>query len=303
MALIQIDDLGDAFCGRVQTMRHDDGVECWTYTGAAPLSALARYVNLYWEIDGAIAHVHEKVLPTADIVLIFNLGDVQHLVDRDDQSLETAFPNAFLSGMQERFLITASHENSWLCGMRLTPFGAFKLFGGIMGGVANRVLHLEDLQGSASLRFLDRLRNAPSPVERFAMLDAFLMERLAVAPDPAPEVVWVWNQLAASGGTARILELAHDVGWSRKHLRARFLEQVGLAPKTVGRIMRFHGALQRIGAATRVNWAELAADCGYADQAHFNRDFRDFAGDSPETYLRARVPDSEYGFMVIEQAR
>jgi AraC-like DNA-binding protein len=303
MTLVKAEDVRDAFRGRLQTMRHDDGVEHWTYTGAAPLPGLARYVNMYWEVDGVLAHVREKVLPTADVVLIFNLGDVQHLVDRDDETSETAFPNAFLSGMQERFLITASHRNSWLCGMRLTPFGAFKLFGGVMGAVANRVLHLEDLQGSASLRFLDRLRNAPSPVERFAMLDAFLMERLATAPDPSPEVVWVWERLAASGGAARILDLAGEIGWSRKHLRTRFLEQVGLAPKTVGRIMRFHGALQQIGAATRVNWARLAADCGYADQAHFNRDFRDFAGDSPETYLRARVPDSEYGFMVADDPR
>jgi AraC-like DNA-binding protein len=113
-------------------------------------------------------------------------------------------------------------------------------------------------------------------------------------------VIWAWDRLAESGGAARILDLAREIGWSRKHLRTRFLEQVGLAPKTVARVMRFQGALQQIGAATRVNWAQLASDCGYADQAHFNRDFRDFAGNSPEAYLRARVPDSEYGFMVAD---
>ena len=147
-------------------MRHDDGREYWTFTAALPPPDLARYVNSYWEVEGAIAHVREKILPTADIVLIFNLGDVQHLVDRDDQSNETAFPNAFVSGLQERFLITASHHRSWLCGMRLSPFGAYKLFRTPLTGVANRVLHLEDLRGSASLRFADTLRNARSPLTR-----------------------------------------------------------------------------------------------------------------------------------------
>lgn len=302
MAVVQIEDVRDAFRGRVQTLRHDDGIEHWTYTAAMPLPAFARYVNLYWEVGGVLAHVREKVLPTADIVLIFNLGDVQHLVDRDDQARETPFANAFVSGLQERYLVTASHQNSWLCGMRLTPFGAYKLFRTPLGEVANRVLHLEDLHGAASLRFLDRLRNAASPLVRFAMLDEFLARRLAAAPEPSPEVTWAWDRLAQSGGAARIRDLAGEIGWSRKHLRARFLEQVGLPPKTVGRIMRFHGALQQIGAATRMNWARLASDCGYADQAHFNRDFRGFAGDSPEAYLRARVPDSEYGFMVADEA-
>ena len=301
MALLQADDLRAAFHGRTHTVHHDDGREYWTLTFALPKPALAPYVNSYWEVDGALAHVREKVLPTADIVLIFNLGDVQHLVDRDDQMSETAFRNAFVSGLQERFLITASHHRSWLCGMRLTPFGAYKIFRTPMAGVANRVLHLEDLRGSASLTFADTLRNAASPVARFAMLDEFLHERIGAAPDPAPEVVWAWERLMQSGGTARILDLAGDIGWSRKHLRARFLEQIGLAPKTVGRIMRFHNAVRTIGAAHKVNWAELAADCGYADQAHFNRDFRDFAGAAPESYLRARVPDSEYGFMVADE--
>jgi AraC-like DNA-binding protein len=302
MALVRIEDVSDTFRGRTHTQHHDDGREHWTFTAALPLPHLARYVNSYWEVDGALAHVREKVLPTADVVLIFNLGDVQHLVDRDDEASETAFRDAFVSGLQERFLITASHHRSWLCGMRLTPLGAYKLFRSPMAGVANRVLHLEDLRGSASLRFADTLRNAPSPLHRFAMLDAFLTERVASAPDASPEVVWAWDRLLATGGAARILDLAGEIGWSRKHLRARFLEQVGLTPKTVGRIMRFQGAVRRIGAATRMNWASLAADCGYADQAHFNRDFRDFAGAAPETYLRARVPNSEYGFMVADEA-
>jgi AraC-like DNA-binding protein len=300
MALLQADDLRAAFRGRTHTIRHDDGREYWTFTAATPPSTLARYVDAYWEVEGALAHVREKVLPTADIVLIFNLGDVQHLVDRDDQSNETAFHNAFVSGLQERFLITASHQKSWLCGMRLTPFGAHKIFRTPMAGLANRVLHLEDLHGSVSLRFADTLRNARSPLERFALFDDFLFERIATTPDAAPEVAWAWDRLIQTGGAARITDLALDIGWSRKHLRARFLDHVGLPPKTVGRIARFHAAIRKIGNAHKVNWATLAADCGYADQAHFNRDFRDFAGAPPETYLRARIPDSEVGFMVAD---
>jgi AraC-like DNA-binding protein len=303
MALLQADDLSAAFRNRTHTVHHDDGREYWTFTAGLPPPDLARYVNSYWEVDGALAHVREKVLPTADVVLIFNLGDVQHLVDRDDPSNETAFHNAFVSGLHERFLITASHHRSWLCGMRLSPFGAYKLFRTPLTGVANRVLHLEDLRGSASLRFADTLRNASSPIARFAMFDEFLRERIAATPEAAPEVMWAWDRLIASNGAARILDIADDIGWSRKHLRMRFLEQIGLAPKTVGRIMRFQTAIQTIGAANKVNWATLAADCGYADQAHFNRDFRDFAGAAPETYLKARIPDSEVGFMRIDEDR
>jgi AraC-like DNA-binding protein len=82
-----------------------------------------------------------------------------------------------------------------------------------------------------------------------------------------------------------VASIAREVGWSRKHLARRFADEVGLGPKSVSRIVRFNRAI----AASRSGsgWAGIAADCGYADQAHMVREFRELAGNSPVSWAAA----------------
>ena len=69
----------------------------------------------------------------------------------------------------------------------------------------------------------------------------------------------------------------------------QFREQLGVPPKTMARILRFQKAVRLLGTSTQLRWAEIALRCGYYDQAHFNRDFRDFAGASPGEFLAQRI--------------
>ena len=73
---------------------------------------------------------------------------------------------------------------------------------------------------------------------------------------------------------------------SRKHLAARFSDEVGLTPKAVARIARFNLVMRLARQGYR--WAEIAAECGYTDQAHLVREFTEYAGETP-TAWRARV--------------
>ncbi len=83
----------------------------------------------------------------------------------------------------------------------------------------------------------------------------------------------------------RISDLAGEVGWSHRHLISRFRRQVGLAPKTAARVIRFRAMLAGLGAG-RAGLADLAYEHGYSDQAHLNRDFREFTGTTPTGYLK-----------------
>jgi AraC-like DNA-binding protein len=64
-----------------------------------------------------------------------------------------------------------------------------------------------------------------------------------------------------------------------------------MPPKALARILRFDRVAERLLAVTEPRLAEVAYDCGYYDQAHLNRDSREFTGATPSAYLARRLPD------------
>jgi AraC-like DNA-binding protein len=88
----------------------------------------------------------------------------------------------------------------------------------------------------------------------------------------------------ASGGMTTIRGICREIGWSHKHLITRFRQQVGITPKRAARLIRFERVLRRVADVGRPDWGELAVECGYADQPHLIRDFRQFAGTTPTAF-------------------
>jgi AraC-like DNA-binding protein len=157
-----------------------------------------------------------------------------------------------------------------------------------MDELANRTVALSDLlPGSREL--VGRLRDAPSWPERLDLVEAFLLRRLAGSAPPLPAVEWSWAHLRSSGGRAPIQTLASELGWSHRRLIRRFREHVGVAPKTFARLIRFDRAVSRLRAPEPCSLAEVAFDCGYFDQAHMNRDFRELAGTTPASFVAATL--------------
>jgi AraC-like DNA-binding protein len=97
-------------------------------------------------------------------------------------------------------------------------------------------------------------------------------------------VARAWHVLAATGGATPIGRVAAEVGWSHKHLITRFRQQVGMPPKTAARLMRFDRMVRRL-TDRPARWPDIAAASGYADQAHFIREFREFTGTTPAAYV------------------
>ena len=140
---------------------------------------------------------------------------------------------------------------------------------------------------------LDRLASAAGWDARFALLDETLLRLAADGPGERgarPEVGCAWDRLAASGGALRIDDLARDVGWSRRHLADRFRAETGLAPKAAARVVRFQRTCDLLRRTGRPSLAEVAAACGYADQQHLAREFRDLAGTTATAWLAERLP-------------
>jgi AraC-like DNA-binding protein len=253
----------------------------------ARLRPLVRGYSGYVErTDGPL---RRKELPSGDVVLIISFGPSLRLLDPVDPA-RAGSRTSFVAGLRETVALTEHDGQQHGVEVNLSPLAAGMLLGVPMGEVANRVVELDDLLGPTAGELAERLHGAPTWDERFALLDVVLSQRLAAARAPSPEVVRALARLTAAHGRVQVGALAQEVGWSRRHLVARFREQVGLPPKVVARILRFSRAVALFQRDDGLRFAEIAHRCGYYDQAHLNRDFRAFAGGPPGDFLARRLP-------------
>ncbi|VIO70654.1 hypothetical protein CI1B_33080 [Bradyrhizobium ivorense] len=165
-----------------------------------------------------------------------------------------------------------------------TPLGAYRVFGGAVTELAGRMVAIADVLGHDGHRLRERLGAAPSWQRRFDLIEDFVLRR--IGRPPSPEIVFAYRRLAQTGGAARITALAGEIGWSRKHLVDRFRSELGLPPKALARLMRFHRASRLAQSGAAGGWAGIAAETGYADQAHLAREFVEFAGEPPTAWAR-----------------
>jgi len=221
--------------------------------------------------------------------MILGLGPRLGLADRADPARPAAWFGSFVAGMDDGCAVIEHEGEMRGVQVDLTPLATRMIFRESMHSLAREVVGLEDLLGCEGRVLEERLIEVDMWQERFDLVERMLAAKLQAAEPPPPDVDWAWRRLAASRGRLRVAELATELGCSRKHLAARFREHVGLPPKLVARMLRFRHASDRLLGATSSSLSELAATCGYYDQAHLDRDFRDFAQTTPTAYVAERV--------------
>ncbi|MEU4331107.1 helix-turn-helix domain-containing protein [Nonomuraea dietziae] len=186
---------------------------------------------------------------------------------------------SFTGGLGDRYTVTRISGPTEGVEVVLTPFGARRLFGVPMRELTNLVLPVDDLLPAWSRTAGERLAALASPTERLALAESLLAARILTAPPPDPPVLWAWERLVASGGSVSVASLAGSLGWSHRHLVARFHDQVGLTPKASARVIRFDRAMGLLREG--LSLSDVAASCGFYDQPHMNREFRAMAGAPP----------------------
>lgn len=205
-----------------------------------PGPAVAPFVRAYtgYAYAGLPPGTHQG-LPSGDLTFIVSIEDPIELVAMPGPQGPDRF-DAFVGGLHVRPATVAHPGHGAGISVELSPLGARALFGVPASTLASHVVNLGDLLGvSAAVELAERLRTAASWPERFAVLDRLLAGRVGEAAPIVPEVVRAWSLLVASGGRVAVGALADDVGWSRRHLSARFAGELGVAPKEAARVLRF----------------------------------------------------------------
>lgn len=208
---------------------------------------------------------------------------VQLVLKVDDSALR---PPEFVHGAAiQRTVIEGGCAPRYLQ-IELTPLGAYRVLGIPMHHIAGQLVDLADVLGRESRRLGDAVRDAATWDERFDAVDRFLLGRADAGSMVTDEVAVAWRELVATGGAVPIRGICREIGWSNKHLITRFRQQVGITPKRAARVIRFERVLRRIGGDPQPDWARLASECGYSDQAHMIREFGEFGGTTPAAAVR-----------------
>jgi AraC-like DNA-binding protein len=234
--------------------------------------------------------LRRRVPASMAITIVMSFDGGAHLLDPGEPGRAGARLESFAAGPTDSPLTTEHSGVSSGVEVSLTPWGAGAFLDLPLDELARRRTSLDDVLGAEGGLLVERLHDAPSWEQRFAILEAALAARLARSEAPHPGVGWAWKRLCASGGQASVAALAEELGWSGRVFGLRFRERIGLTPKRAARVIRFERAAQRLEREPRQSLAALAYVCGYADQAHLTREFRALAGLTPSAFAARLLP-------------
>lgn len=179
-----------------------------------------------------------------------------------------------------------------VCGVMFRP-GGFRPFAPKwpVSEWTGRRVPLADVVTGAGQSAVDAVVLPDQQDARVAALDAFL---LGLAPQPDPHALHAMElveEVRSDRSVRRVAELAAAEGVSARSLQRLFATYVGVGPKWVILRYRIHEALDRAeygdNGGCGLDWAALAAELGYSDQAHLVRDFTATVGVPPTAYARA----------------
>lgn len=258
-----------------------------------PMAPLASFVDTLWASErGAMPHAREANLPTGRVDIVIPLLERQVITrfTSADETQGERFHGAVIQGAQDRVHLRDTHLASAVVGVHFKPGGAAAFFGGALPELHNRTVLLDALWGPSVGVLRDELQEAHGPHARLLRLEAYLMARLQHAAPADAMVMAALHTLAQQPGSALIEPVQRASGCGPTQFISRFERSVGLTPKRYARVLRFHALIQMLALEQPQDWAQTAAQAGYADQSHLIHEFKRLAGVTPGAY-RAVGPD------------
>ena len=256
------------------------------YAEHSPIPELTPVVELVWTLSGDAATLGpdtQPILPDGRPELILHFGDEFERVHADGRVERQ--PKIIFAGQLKSQLLLRPTGAIGVLGVRFHPYGAAALFKTPQDELAGLTIGVDALDKPLS-RALSEVRESAADLDDAIMrLQQELLQWMA-PENVDPRIRNAVQTIDRQRGLVSIDDLAAGVSMTRRHLERKFLKTVGITPKRLARITRFQHALKILdGSDTGSPGTRTAAACGYADQAHFIRDFRDLAGCPPGEHL------------------
>lgn len=243
-----------------------------------PPAAVAPFVDFYWivqwDLRGGNPH-EQKILPHPNVNLAFEES------------------GAAIYGVDRKLFVRRLEGCGRALGVRFRAGGFHPFWKAPISQLNDRVIPAADLFGAAAEEARRAILAAPDDAGMVAGAENLLGSRRPERDPAAERVAAMVAQIAADPSLRRVGQLAATLGVPVRRLQRLFADYVGVSPKWVMRRARLHEAAERAEGGGQVDWAALASDLGYADQAHLTRDFTETIGVPPARYAAVTLPAAE----------
>ena len=267
-----------------------------TYREHAPSEALRHVVDRYWFFRSSGTDVEipvQQCIPLGVSELIVNLhGDARALINGTWERM----PGIRVVGMQREPLSWRSTGNCLMMGVRLLPEAAISLFGAPLKVVDPLFMGARELLGPGFCAALEPLLEARNEQEALATMEQFLVRYMNRTTGATDRFVAAMRQMRNGGLGFHHRALGDKLYVCDRQAQRLFKEHLGLSPVAYHRIVRFRKAYDRATDHQVAHGGDLAFELGYADQAHFNRDFKTFCGVAP-----GRLQDGQAPFYLLRK--
>jgi AraC-like DNA-binding protein len=263
---------------------------------------LQPYLDSVWYCAGEGAETEMSpvhfCLPTGMSELIIHLTPHRHSVKW--RGKWTQFPEAFLVGVQTEPAQWMMPGGTVMMGITIKPEMFWHLFNRSISELADDCTDVKNFLGTEINDFIKDLSTEPEAESALQKTVQYFRNRVSkVKKDRErnylPEAV---QYIRLATGTQSVDEVCGKVFVGKRQLQRAFQEFIGISPKTYGRIVRFKSAYDFVRQFPQASWLDVTYNFGYADQSHFIRDFKEFAGENPTAFMSEFVPQEKMPFAV-----
>ncbi len=266
------------------------------YREFKPRLPLAEHVECFWTVQGDQLNpgqsAAQRILPDGCIEIIFHLADRVRRYSTDQKS--DLQPVSFVSGPTKRFILIEPTGRYETFGVRFRPGMLFPFLRVPLNELTEMSVRLSDIWGVDGAELTGQVLAAKNHRDRMALVETFLIGQWDESYEVNTIVRMAISTILRTAGRVSVEQLIRDLKISSRQLERNFNQTVGVTPKVFSRIVRFQKIFKVLDSAHSPRFTAVAFECGYYDQAHFIKEFKQFTGQKPSTYFSYKHPMSDF---------
>ncbi|MEC5142056.1 helix-turn-helix domain-containing protein [Chitinophaga sp. 212800010-3] len=269
------------------------------YQEILPPAYLKNHVRYFWTLENNETDHEPRIFgPVADGCpgLIFQLS-ASCTFYQDDKQL----PDLMVYGQSTRYTELSLTGTICTIGVCCYPNALRSVFGINANELTDGCMDLNLMSASGKYRLTEKLADALSLTEKIQVIAAFLFDEISKNSGASDEITqFALAQIMDSRGSISLKDLQQQLQLTERSFERRFKQGVGISPKLFSRICRFQYSLEQLKKNNYSKLSDIAFENDYADQSHYIRVFKEFAGFSPNQFQK-KTSDGASNFLLMKK--